>query len=331
MNSEKLLSAFGEIRDEWIAGAQFHARRRLRRISIVAAAALLCLALTVSALAAADVAPAYELLYELFPAIAQKLKPVQRSCVDDGIRLEVISAAVEGDTAHVYLGLTDLTGDRVDETCDLFDSYDIHLSADSQGSCTFVDYDAAAKTATFLVEASRMDGRPIQGSKLTFSMNRFLSGKREFAGALPLDPSSAEAQPATQMDVIGCGYGWLDDTYADFTLERYLVPGELLSPMEGVTITGMGWVDGYLHIQTRNAEIFETDAHGFVYLVDAGGEVIPSVYEADFWDAAASGSRYIEQVFEITPEALEGCQLMGEFCSAEMLIEGDWEITFPLT
>ena len=332
MNREQIFDAIGKIPDDWIAGAHAPSRRRARRYKFpaIAAAILLCLALAVPALAAADVAPAYELLYRLSPSLAQQLKPVRKTCVDNGIALEVISAAVEGDTARVYLGLTDQTGDRVDGTCDLFDSYDIHLAADSAGSCTFVSYDASAKTATFLVEVSRMDGLPIRGNKLTFSMGCFLSGKREYAGALEIDPAAAAASPATQTDILSRGYNWNDDAYARFSLDKYLVPAALLSPMEGVTLTGMGWVDGRLHIQTHYADIFETDANGYVYLVDARGEAIPSACEEDFWDEDHSGV-YLEQVFDVDPDALAGCRLFGQFCASDTCTEGNWEITFPLT
>ena len=99
--------------------------------------------------------------------------------------------------------------------------------------------------------------------------------------------------------------------------------------MEGVTITGMGWIDGYLHIQTHYSNILDTDAHGGVSLMDADGNHITDVYEVAFWDEARSGS-YSEQIFAVTPEQLAGLRLMGCFCSADMLVEGHWEITFPV-
>lgn len=330
LNNDALLDAIGSVREDYIAEADASPTRRIRKFPVVLAAVLLCMALTVSALAAADVEPVYNFLYALSPELALTLKPVRMSCVDNGIELEVISADVEGDTARIFLGLRDLEGNRVDETTDLFDSYRIHMSSDLVATCSFAAYDPVTGQAQFLVEITRGDGKPIRKDKITFSMDRFISGKQEFVGPLELDLSSAEMQPATQTDVIPRGYGWTDESYADFTLEKYLLPSELLSPMEDISITGMGWVDGYLHIQTHYADILKTDAHGGVYLKDASGNNICDVFEVSFWDKDNSGSSYSEQIFDITPEEAADCRLFGQFYSADMLTEGHWEITFSL-
>ena len=71
------------------------------------ASLLLVFTMSVPALAAADFGPAYNLLYKVSPAIAQKLKPVSMSCEDNGIKFEVISAYVEGSEAK-YKILTEI-------------------------------------------------------------------------------------------------------------------------------------------------------------------------------------------------------------------------------
>lgn len=327
-NAELLLDAIGDVHESLIADADRPRLRRIHKFPVVLAAVLLCMALTVSALAAADVEPVYHFLYKLSPTIAQKLKPVRLSCVDNGVELEIISANVEGDTAQILLGLRDLEGDRVDETTDLSDSYRIHLSGNMTATCSFSHYDADTKTAAFLVEICA-DGAKFDRKKATFSMDRFISGRQEFAGLLELDPASAAAGPAVQSDVMTRGYGWKDEAWQDFTVNEFLVPHEILSPMKDVTITGMGWIDGYLHIQTHYADILETDAHGGLSLMDGEGNLIPDVYQVDFWDEAGSGS-YCEQIFAVTPEQAADMRLMGLFYSADMLVEGHWEITFPV-
>ena len=100
--------------------------------------------------------------------------------------------------------------------------------------------------------------------------------------------------------------------------------------MEDVTITGMGWADGYLHIQSHYDNILDTDAHGGVYLKDASGDNITDVFEVSFWDKEDPGSSYSEQIFDITPEEAVNCRLFGQFYSADTLVEGHWEITFPI-
>ena len=75
-----------------------------------AAAACLCLICGLAIPAMAAFSPSfYELLYAVTPATAQFFKPVQRSCEDNGIRMEVTAAYIHENTAEIYLSMQDLT------------------------------------------------------------------------------------------------------------------------------------------------------------------------------------------------------------------------------
>lgn len=327
MKSEKLLDAMGEIRDEWIEDARKPGVRR-PSITLLAAVLVIGLLLSVGAFALADVDGFYEVLYAFSPRMAQALKPVQMSCVDNGIEMKVLSAAVEWDTARVFIGLHDLEEDRVDETCDLYDGYSIDLPSKSMIShCEFSSYDEATGTALFLLEVERGDGWRISSNKLTFRLNGFMSGKREYHGGLELDRSLIQQTPQTRTDFIVNGLGGRDD---DYTISEVMVPGQsLLQPTEGVNVTGMGWVDGMLRIQVHYDRVWETDNHGEVYLLDAEGDVHWSAYQVSFWDEQRGG-RYDEYLFEVTPEKLEEYEFQGFFSAGDQFHRGYWEITFPL-
>ena len=71
---------------------------------------------------------AYEALYTFFPGAAEFFSPVNESCVDNGIEMCVKAIYVHDDSADIYISMKDLTGDRIDETTDLFDSYEIRPS-----------------------------------------------------------------------------------------------------------------------------------------------------------------------------------------------------------
>ena len=325
MNPEKLLNAIGEIDDRFIADA--HIRRRAlplaRRLVALAAALILVLSLGVSALAAADVAPAYDFLYQLSPALAQRLKPVQLSCVDNGIEMKVISAEVEGNEATVLVSLRDLEGNRTDATTDLFDSYEIHTPSPSfEGTCSLLDYDEESGTATFLVYLAQPDGTNIEGNKITFSVSCFISGKQSFEGPLDIDLGAAEWNPNTQTDVALRGAD-------DFVNGPFLVPGELAAPAKDVCITAMGFIDDKLHIQAHFADIFTTDAHGLIYLSDGTNTSLDPIAEFSFWDAEGKGS-YEEYIFNVSPSDIEKYQLFGWFESSENFCAGDWQVTFAL-
>ena len=324
MNPETLLNAIGEIDDSLIAEAysKHHPRIVMRRFVALVAALVMTITLGVSALAAADVAGAYDLLYSLFPAYAQQLKPVRMSCVNNGIEMEVVSADVRGNEADVLISLRDLEGHRVDATTDLFDSYVIRTPLSLEGTCSEMIYDEASETAAFLVHLAQPDGTRFDKKKITFSVSCFLSGKQTTDGLLPIDLSEAELNPQTQTDVDLCGG-------TDHDYDAFLVPDELFVPMENVSITAMGFIGDRLHVQAHFMNLSTTDSHGGIYLTNGENDCLDATAELFFYDADQTG-HYEEFVFDISPAELEGYQLYGWFESSEGYYTGDWEVTFKL-
>lgn len=308
--------------------------RRLRPL-IALAAVLVCLALTVPAFAMPALAAdpdGYALLYSISPAAAQFFKPVNRSDEDNGILLTVDSVYLHSDTVEIYVSLQDLTGDRLDETTDLFDSYRINRGFDCSATCSRVGYDAQTRTARFLISITSFDGQDIEGDKLTFSLNRLLTGKTETEGAVTgLDLAAAQAEPATQRVEWRGGSGIATETDGSTAETRTaLVPtGTLAAPAPGVAITAMGYVDGLLHIQVLYENILETDNHGQLWL-ENGVEKLECLGSLSFFAENGSDS-FEEYVFDVSPAQLADCTLYGSFVTADTLIEGNWEITFPLT
>lgn len=317
------------------AAQKVPARPRRLRPLIALAAVLVCLALTVPAFAMPALAAdpdGYALLYSISPAAAQFFKPVNRSDEDNGIRLTVDSVYLHSDTVEIYVSLQDLIGDRLDETTDLFDSYRINRGFDCSATCSLAGYDAQTRTARFLISITSFDGQDIEGDKLTFSLNRLLTGKTETEGAVTgLDLAAVQAEPATQQVTRRGGSGIAAEAGGSGAETRTaLVPtGTLATPVPGVTITAMGYVDGLLHIQVLYENILETDNHGQLWL-ESGAERIECLGTLSFFGENGSDS-YEEYVFDVSPAQLADCTLYGSFVTADTLIEGSWEITFPLT
>ena len=301
-------------------------RRPIRRLALAAAAVAVCLALSVPSLAA-GVPAVYDALYAIAPAAAQRMKPVQQSCEANGIRMEVSAADVQGSTAELFLSLQDLTGSRVDETTDLFDSYTIRTACGTSATCRLADYDAETGTARFFVHIDQWDGRPITGSKVTFRLRAFLSGKQHFDG--PLDHAllaAVQTSPALQTPASLRGGS---DPDAD-EAPRTLVPGAPQAlPGSGAWLTALGFVDGRLHVQLYFEDILHTDNHGYAYLLGPDGTRLDAVSSVSFWDDAQQGS-YDELIFDCTPEQLAGQTLCAELWTGAQQTEGPWEVTFPM-
>ena len=140
---------------------QPRARRLLRPALALTAALVVCLG-GLSALAATDEST-YQFLYRVSPALAQSLKPVREACEDQGIRMEVVSASLTERTADIVISMEDLTGNRLDETIDLFDSYSIRRPFEGSAGCTLLGYDSDTKTAYFSLQIEEKNGTPIAG------------------------------------------------------------------------------------------------------------------------------------------------------------------------
>lgn len=328
--------------EKTLAGAK---RRRfpLRRVAAIAAAAALCIA---TPALAAQTEPGYQLLYAVSPAAAQFFQPVQRSCTDNGVTMEVAAVRVEGSAAQAYITLT---GDAVDETCDLFDSYNFHLPFDQIGHCQRVGYDAATHTATFLCTTETMDGSPIPaGGKMTFSVGCFLSG-RETAEDLAVEIGLADyafeaaaastwSYPSEKTDGAfyrtGGSYSAEEDE-ALYQTAPILLPGEVLAePVSGLSVTTAGYADGLFHIQLCRGNAVQLDNHGWLWLEDAAGNRTEPRCSIGFHNDAETetGGRldYTDFLFDVSPADLSGYTLHGDFYTASTLTEGRWRVTFPL-
>ena len=78
----------------------------------VIALLLLCLAMAVAG-ATSETVNGW--LYQQWPRLATLLMPVNMSCEDQGIRMEVISAVAEGNEVLINYSMQDLEGNRIDE------------------------------------------------------------------------------------------------------------------------------------------------------------------------------------------------------------------------
>jgi len=305
-----------------------------RRLLMIAAMLALCIVLATPVLAA-RIPAIYELMYLVSPEVAQLFMPVQEACEDNGIRMEVVSAYLHDNTAEIYITLQDLTGDRVDETTDLFDSYSIHRAFDSSATCQRVGYDSESKTATFLILITEWGDHDISGSKLTFSVREFISHKTSLED-VPVDINLAGVEEFSATQTIyavgksGINLSKYTSATNDFVV---LNPGmSICAPISGLDVTAIGYIDGMLHIQLATSEKRTLDNHGYFYLVDKDGNQTQYDYSVSFIEGMDSNDRmdYQEFVFDIPKDEIGDYTLYGSFYTSGLHTEGRWQVTFPL-
>lgn len=324
---------------ELLEAARTSAKRKSRAASLLRLPALaalcvcLCVLLVLPALAA-TVDPVYRLMYLVSPSAAQFFMPVQRSDEDNGIKMEVVSAYIHENVAEIYVTMRDLTGDRIDATTDLYDSYSINRPFDSAAYCERVGYDDATKTATFLIRIEEWGSQAIAGDKITFSVREFLSHKKTYNGLeIPIDLSAVPAAEKTQaVQPFGGGGTELPEGW-DETLAA-LVPGPPRSEfsVEGLDLTAIGYVNGSLRVQIAVKNRLENDNHGFLYLKDQQGNKIDCAYNFYFRQTPDGQAPvdYCEFDFPVPPSEISKYRLYGDFVTADMKTQGAWRVTFPL-
>ncbi len=299
-----------------------------RRAAAILAAAVIIVITALPVLAANDIAPAYELIYTVSPQLAQKLKPVRKSCVSSGIQMEVISAYIHGDKAEVLIAVKDIEKDRIDGTVDLFDSYNIRGIGDCSGTCRMESYDKKTKTAAFMIYIQQMEEKEINLNKVTFSVSQMLTGKKELNRSFDdFDLNSVNKSPKT---VIGKKLDFRGNDDRNIESDVFLKPQKTncFTLAGGAYISAAGYIDGKLHVQAYYENILKTDNHGFLYLQNRGGELTDCISNIPFWDKERKGS-YEEYVFDIPYDELSDYSLYGEITTCDTLIEGEWEVTFP--
>ena len=335
MKTDMLIDAIGEIDDDKIINAKLFTvkskKKSFRKSIIIAVAIILCISITVPVLAA-TVNPIYELVYQISPGLAQMLKPVQMSCEDNGIKMEVVSAAVYENEAAIYISLKDMTDqNRIDGTTDLFDSYHINLVFDSSASCRRVSFDEETGVATFLINISQWNDQKIVGSKITFYFTEFLSHKNKFEGEITdIDFSNVTEATRTHTPEYFRGGSGKYVNYEDYNKVKCLFPidGGIASPVDGVTVTNMGFIDDKLHIQVYYEDILNFDNHGYITLYDKNGNKA-EYFDVSFFDDEEIGS-YDEIIYNITPDEINNYTPFGEFITCSNKTEGFWQVTFPL-
>lgn len=337
MKKKNISDAISNINSQYIEEAMdFRMKKKkknsiVKKIIAVAASFALIFSFSVSTLVAADFTPAYELLYSLSPTVAQKLKPVRMICEDNGIKMEVVSASVEGNEAKILISIQDLEGDRIDETTDLFDSFSIKTPFGCSSSCENVKYDSETKTATFLISISQWNEHDIIDEKITFCVREILSEKEMYEDViltLNSDEINSLAETFTPYSVSGGGGSDYEKYMEDF--QALVSYKDIKSPVTGVTLTEVGYIEEKLHVQIRYDSVRETDNHGYVYLKNSNGDILESDANISFFVDEEQKDMYGEYIFDLSDKDISDYVLCGNFITSNIHIKGDWSVTFPL-
>lgn len=284
----------------------------------------ICLCLVLSVRAMAATIPSFNnLLSIVSPDFVLLLQPIEGVCEDNGIKMEVVGAMNDDETAVIYITMKDLEADRIDETLDI---YDYSLIGTHISTCEMVNYDEKTKTATLRMQAN--GGKKLNGKKVSFRVDSFLSDKLIFdkveTGINLSDIREIKDSQTIPLDVNrfpGGGGDLLDELQSRGVIE-VLAPNQkkiTLPQIDFMYISNVGFIDGRLHIQTKWVGD-GIDDHGYFYFVDALGNRIDNKPSNIYFGIDKSGNAkwgrdYVEYIFDVSDINLDKSKLMGHFVS----------------
>lgn len=186
----------------------------------------------------------------------------------------------------------------------------------------------------------------IEGEKLTFSVGGYLSHKQNYENIeIPIDMTQvtealyqsvdSPANGGTMTGHSGLAADVSEMDAAEKKTQGYcvLVPQAANPdfPVEGVNLTGIGYIDGNLHIQYAVKNSLNNDNHGFFFLQNEAGESIEEVGSVSFREGTGENRiDYRDSVFSVPQDELQNYGLYGDFVIAEGFHEGNWQVTFPI-
>jgi hypothetical protein len=277
-------------------------------------------------------------LKDLLPFINNNMlsffQPIQISCEDNGIKMEVIGTVNDDEMALIYVNMQDLTGDRIDETLDI---YDYFLKGAHAFTSEIINYDETTKTATIKVQAN--GGKKLNGKRISFEITSFLSDKHVFDNLdTGIDLFEIKEIPKSEVNTIN-----LEDFSRGGTIFEelnqnkinILKPGKMkihLPEIDFMYISNMGYIDGRLHIQTKWSED-NIDDHGYFYLDNINDEKIypGNIYYGVTESGTPENARgYVEYIFDVQNLDLENTNLKGYFVSNGNYITGNWKVSFKM-
>ncbi|MBQ8833951.1 MAG: hypothetical protein IJ001_03405 [Oscillospiraceae bacterium] len=323
---------------------------------LAAVAAMLVVVMLATPAMAASIPAVSDWLYQVSPEMAERFTPIQESCTKNGIKMEVVSASIHGATSEVVVSFEDLEGNRIGSGTREdyeFRNYNIFKDNGSGQSVKGLSddktgYDPETGKKTMLVETNYhgVTVSDLFGSKMTIVVDEICNYLDSVSYEVPIvltDNAVMTAKPdrsqptdrPVEVPFDGFGYGSATRNDPWLTKEVYelLTPGEVKHQItEEVAVMGMAYIDGRLHVQTRQRDADADTFSGYqIYLVESNGEKLcAAVFNTFTIDEGDDRGDYMEGIFDIPEEELENYTLMADVEYKET-IKGPWKVTFTFT
>ena len=301
------------------------------------------------------------LLYQWWPEAARVLRPVNLSMEESGIRLEVLSASVSDENLLVTFSLTDLTGDRINESTVCNGALSGGFYSEASSTTEFLSYNPDIHQAVFAGYTevySKYPRSSIQAnSNLYLSINDIYSQKSAEVSLFPLMAGKDYTAEAVPFPVSAPYHKVIIEGDVPAPVSKEYPP--VLNPensldiplFHDITLSGIGWIDGIMHVQIHNP-YYETKIRegnstscthrimcDYISLYDQEGDWVPfgdpSQYPCHIQNLAWTDGNdsWWEFLFACSPEEADSYILLADFeDQTELFPElqtDSWCVEFP--
>ena len=280
---------------------------------------------------------------ENYPQFNDCLVPVNLSCEDQGIRMDIIYGAVKEQEALFVYSVEDLEGARIMESVSARPVPDSDLPV--RASYAQLAYDDPSGRYTGVVhyrynglsEISRNGeiGLAICGIRNLHSETWHLENLlREYDGHADLVDLPVLLEYKVKNNFGGNIRYYTNEDYRKLGL-KVLESGEELEHLgDGIRVSAIGTAEGMLHLQLKY--IGESDEYASrtvqVSCNECGTDAdLPAWTRPMAWDTNSDGiADFEEYVFPCDPEALDNLRLEVTVTESDPAIEGEWMVQVPL-
>ena len=271
-------------------------------------------------------------LEEEAPGLSDKLVPINASSEKNGLRVEVISGYVSGKDGYFMISLEDPEGKYTDYT---FDPWFESDATTTSGTEWFSISENEAENRVIYLYHPKYSS-PVQNTNQTVmaGVKSVSLGQDKEVDLLPLLEEYGKTVEGVKRPAQVLRKSQRQAAVPkDLKVLDYTQPLDV--PLFGdVCLSGIGWIDGRLHVQFHNTGISYykkgSVSYGGVWNVWCSCSAEDADYSPIQWDADYDGyEEWEEYVFDVNPDEIEGLELYAYIDILKDVLDDGWMFKIP--
>ncbi len=258
-----------------------------------------------------------------YPELRDHPVPINLSVEKQGIRMEVVSGCLQEDKASFLVIVRDVEGK--------YNGLDLQLVhiANNEGFLSLTSSERyrnkAENYSVWVYEMELPDPMPSESDSLNLNMNKFHAKKEATIDLVPLlkehagtEDGVAPPEDARSLsDVVAPVTGDMKVLSYDASQEKIPLFGNLF-------LSGIGWIDGQLHVQLYVQQPVLNKGYGMSAYGAVDGENVQADVGMISWD------EWSEYVFNCDPDDVDRMTLETHLTEYEESLYDDWSVEIPM-